>query len=150
MHAAVKPPPAVVVPGPERVVYVDRPVASAVETPAPAPAASVSGAAGRERPLPSRPREVSRPSGRAPRRGPRRAPNAQDGAAALAATRDHERRFPGGQLVQEREAMAVRALVLLGRVPEARARTDRFRARFPGSVLLPVLEAQVGAHEAPK
>jgi outer membrane protein assembly factor BamD (BamD/ComL family) len=67
----------------------------------------------------------------------------QDGGAALAATREHERRFPHGLLEQEREAMAVRARVQLGRRDEARNRVDRFRARFPGSVLTPALEGQL-------
>jgi hypothetical protein len=52
---------------------------------------------------------------------------------------EHERRYPNGLLVQEREVMAVRALALLGRSEEAHARADRFRSRFPSSLLLPAL-----------
>jgi hypothetical protein len=37
----------------------------------------------------------------------------------------------------EREAMTIRALKMPGRVPEAHARSDRFRSRFPDSVRLP-------------
>jgi hypothetical protein len=77
----------------------------------------------------------------------RRAVTEEDGAAALAAVAEHERRFPAGLLVQEREAMAVRALVLLGRSEEARARAGRFRGRFPNSLLLPAVEA--AARSAP-
>ncbi len=68
----------------------------------------------------------------------------EDGAAALAATAEHERKYPRGVLVQEREAMAVRALALLGRMTEARARVEAFRERFPDSMLLPALESSVG------
>jgi hypothetical protein len=69
----------------------------------------------------------------------------EDGAGALAATDAHARRYPRGVLVQEREAIAVRALVLLGRTDEARARVERFRERFPDSLLLPALESTAGA-----
>jgi hypothetical protein len=69
-----------------------------------------------------------------------------DGAGALQAIEEHERKFPRGALDQEREAMAIQALRLLGREGEAEARLDRFRARFPTSALLPALEAgQKGA-----
>ena len=59
--------------------------------------------------------------------------------AALAAARKHERAFPSGVLVQEREAMAIRALAMLGRHAEAQARADRFHARYPDSVLGPAI-----------
>ena len=73
----------------------------------------------------------------------------EDGAAALAATAEHARKYPGGVLGQEREAIAVRALVLLGRTEEARARVDRFRERFPDSMLLPALESTAGKPPTP-
>jgi hypothetical protein len=73
----------------------------------------------------------------------------EDGAATLAATALHERRFPNGILVQEREALAVRALLLLGRKADAAARVARFRALFPDSVLLPTLEAAMAAAPEP-
>lgn len=41
--------------------------------------------------------------------------------------------YPDGSLAQEREMVAVNALLALGRVDEARARADRFRARWPRS-----------------
>jgi hypothetical protein len=69
----------------------------------------------------------------------------EDGAAALDATAEHARSYPRGVLVQEREAIAVRALVLLGRTGEARTRLDRFREHFPDSLLLPALESAVPA-----
>jgi hypothetical protein len=72
-----------------------------------------------------------------------------EAAAALAATARHERLFPGGVLVQEREAMAIRALAMLGRLPEARARAARFRERFPDSVLWPAIASSIGSPSAP-
>ena len=54
-------------------------------------------------------------------------------AEALALADDHARRFPSGMLVQEREVIAIEALVKTGRASDARARAGRFRQRFPGS-----------------
>jgi hypothetical protein len=73
----------------------------------------------------------------------------EDGAEALTVTQEHARKYPRGALVQEREAIAVRALVLLGRRDEARARVDRFRERFPDSLLLPALESSAGTEATP-
>ena len=56
-----------------------------------------------------------------------------DPAAALALTDEHARRFAGGGLGQEREFIAVSALLALGRGPEARARAARLLERFPSS-----------------
>ena len=53
-------------------------------------------------------------------------------SAALALTDEHARRFPGGALAQEREFIAVSALLSLGRTPEARSRAARLLERFPG------------------
>jgi hypothetical protein len=53
---------------------------------------------------------------------------------ALALTSDHERKFPGGALVQEREVVAIDALLRLGRRAEASERALRFRREFPLSV----------------
>lgn len=50
-------------------------------------------------------------------------------ARALALTQQAAREFPDGQLVQEREAIAIRALAGLGRMPEARSRGERFLRR---------------------
>jgi hypothetical protein len=54
---------------------------------------------------------------------------------ALALLRRHERRWPRGELVQEREVMAIQALAASGAAGEVRARADRFLQRFPGSTL---------------
>jgi outer membrane protein assembly factor BamD (BamD/ComL family) len=57
--------------------------------------------------------------------------------AALGFLAEHARRFPGGRLVEEREALRIRSLAKSGRVAEARRAAKAFRARFPRSVLLP-------------
>jgi hypothetical protein len=54
-------------------------------------------------------------------------------AEALALADDHARRFPKGMLVQEREVIAIEALVKAGRTGDAKARAARFKQRFPGS-----------------
>jgi hypothetical protein len=52
---------------------------------------------------------------------------------ALDLAEQHARQFPAGQLAEEREVVAIEALLALGRTDEARTRTARFRARFPES-----------------
>jgi hypothetical protein len=56
-------------------------------------------------------------------------------AEALAPLDQHRSRFPRGALAEEREGLAVKALVRLGRGAEARARAEAFRRRFPQSLL---------------
>jgi hypothetical protein len=68
--------------------------------------------------------------------------------AALRELDAHARDFPRGSLSEEREALGVRALAEAGRRDEASARSARFKARFPGSLLLPVVEAVT--REAPR
>ena len=53
-----------------------------------------------------------------------------DPKRALSLTRRAEDEFPDGQLVEERRALAIRALVALGRTDEARRRADAFLARY--------------------
>ena len=62
-----------------------------------------------------------------------------DFAAALSPIAEHTRRFKNGRLVEEREALRVKALGGLGRTTEARHAAAAFRARFPRSVLLPAV-----------
>lgn len=76
-------------------------------------------------------------------------------ARALALAGDHAARFPKGSLSQEREVIAIGALVALGRAPEARARADAFLARFPTSahrgrieVLVPGLKIDAPDHKS--
>jgi hypothetical protein len=55
-------------------------------------------------------------------------------SAALASLEQHARRFPAGQLEEEREALWVQALAAAGRADQARSRAERFRRRFPDSI----------------
>jgi hypothetical protein len=57
-----------------------------------------------------------------------------DPARALGFTLEHTRAYPTGVLTLEREALAIHALVLLSRQPEARARLQAFEARYPRSI----------------
>jgi hypothetical protein len=59
-----------------------------------------------------------------------------DFSSALSAIAEHERRFPVGQLTEEREALRVQALSGAHRTDEARRAAVAFRKRFPHSVLL--------------
>ncbi len=58
-----------------------------------------------------------------------------DAARALEAADAHARAFPRGQLAENRESVAVQALVHLGRNTEARARGATFRRRWPRGML---------------
>ncbi|XXY55144.1 RNA polymerase sigma factor [Sorangium sp. So ce269] len=53
----------------------------------------------------------------------------------------HARKYPHGPSTEQREALAVRVLLAAGRRTEAAARAERFRAAFPGSLLMPALDA---------
>ena len=64
-------------------------------------------------------------------------------AQALDLINRHAARFPGSILGQEREVIAIDALVRLGRVGEARARAAAFASRFPTSAHLRRLAALV-------
>lgn len=63
-----------------------------------------------------------------------------DATAALAAIAEHQRRFSGGRLREEREALRVKALTSLGRSDEARRAAERFKTEFPRSVLSSSIE----------
>jgi hypothetical protein len=62
-------------------------------------------------------------------------------SAALDSIAEHERRFPAGRLREERDALRVKSLAGLGRGEDARAAAERFRGRYPRSVLAPGIEA---------
>ena len=53
---------------------------------------------------------------------------------ALRLCRKHVRQFPNGELLQEREVIAARALMTLGRFSAARRRATKFLGRFPDSI----------------
>jgi hypothetical protein len=67
----------------------------------------------------------------------------RDFAGAVDATNEHLRQFPRGQLAEERESVAIHALIGAGRDSEVRARVARFRANYPRSSFLPGIEESV-------
>lgn len=117
-----------VVSGPA-VVAVSAPPAAAPEL-APVPAPPVS--------APASPADAARAELRLLRQA-RVAVARGDFAAALPPIAEHTRRFKNGRLIEEREALRVKALGGLGRTGEARRAAAAFRARFPRSVLLPAV-----------
>jgi hypothetical protein len=134
-------------PEPPRILYLERPAA------VPAPEQQV------DLPAATPPERAAPPEASASRAAPsqnqfaaerrlldlaRGALEREDPAALLAATGQHEKRYPNGILSQEREAMAIRGLMMLGQRREARERATRFGVRFPDSVLLPSIESIVG------
>jgi hypothetical protein len=144
-------------PASERVVYVDRPVpASIVPAPAaPATPATPSSSSPDRSPQPQPPHlssthsvpdasaQSSLSAERAILDGARTALAQDDGTRALNLTDEHGRRFTHPQLAEEREAIAIQALVLAGRHAEARARAARFEASSPNSLFLPAVEASL-------
>ena len=62
----------------------------------------------------------------------------------LAKTQEHARKYPRGLLVQEREVMAIEALLKLGRRDEAASRAERFSKSFPGSTHQRRIDALLG------
>ncbi|MGK3981603.1 hypothetical protein WME99_01100 [Sorangium sp. So ce136] len=74
-----------------------------------------------------------------------RAAATQNPEAALSAVGEHQREFPAGRLAEEREYVAIRALMRLGRVDEARARADAFLARYPSTSYADRVHRAVGA-----
>ncbi|WP_437817732.1 hypothetical protein [Sorangium sp. So ce1078] len=68
-----------------------------------------------------------------------------DPGAALAALDRHQTDFPKGRLAEEREYIAIRALMRLGRADEARARAAAFFARYPSSSFTESVRRMVSA-----
>jgi hypothetical protein len=66
-------------------------------------------------------------------------------ALALEQVERHRAQFPQGRLAEEREALGIRALLSLGRKQEAQDRAQAFRASYPNSFLLPVVESALSA-----
>jgi len=67
-----------------------------------------------------------------------------DSAAAFSAIRLHLARFPDGDLAEEREALAIRALTMTGHDAEARTRAQLFREAYPGSLFLQTVDDALG------
>lgn len=63
-----------------------------------------------------------------------------DTGASLEAVAAHEARFPRGRLTEERELVAIQALVRRGESGAAKARADRFRKAHPKSVFVPAVD----------
>lgn len=55
-------------------------------------------------------------------------------AQTLRLTDEHRAQFGGGALVEEREVLAIEALIRLGRRPQAASRAERFHHRYPRSI----------------
>ena len=123
--------------GPAAVVSVPKVVASAPPALAPAAVPDLSPAPTVAAPGPS-PADAAREELHLMRQA-RAAVARGDFAAALSPITEHARRFRNGRLVEEREALRVKALMGLGRSEEARHAAAAFRARFPRSVLLPAV-----------
>jgi hypothetical protein len=56
----------------------------------------------------------------------------------------HARRHPAGLLLEEREALAIKVLVDLGRLEDARRRAGKFKERYPRSLFGPSVEEAIG------
>jgi hypothetical protein len=146
-YSMVRPPAA------ERIVYVEREVPARIEPPAPAssfaatpvqtPTAAPGTTSG------ARPVSPPAPSSLAAERtlldDARAALASGDAGRALQLGDEHLRRFPRGQLGEEREAIAIQSLVALGRYPEARARAAHFRAAAPQSLFMPAIDAALSS-----
>ncbi len=66
-----------------------------------------------------------------------------DTSTALELVERHRREFPSGVLREERESLAVHALVQAGRLDEAREAAGQFKRDFPESVFGPAMEELV-------
>jgi hypothetical protein len=64
----------------------------------------------------------------------------RDFSTALTLVSEHARRFPKGNLAEQREALRVRSLAGAGRGDDAHRAAAGFAHRFPRSVLLPRIE----------
>lgn len=62
---------------------------------------------------------------------------------ALAIAAQHRALYPSGTFAQEREVIAIQALVQLGRMPEARTRATRFAHDYPASTHLRRIEVML-------
>jgi hypothetical protein len=64
-----------------------------------------------------------------------------DSASALTALREHARRFPRGELAEEREVLLVRALRAAGQSDAADQRAKDFKRQFPSSLQKGTIDA---------
>jgi hypothetical protein len=64
---------------------------------------------------------------------------------ALGVLRQHDQRFHDGVLAEERDAMMIRTLAALGRKSEVDTRGRAFVAKYPDSIMRPVVESAMGS-----
>jgi hypothetical protein len=69
---------------------------------------------------------------------------------ALSLLAEHERKFPRGELREERELFTIDVLIRAGRADEAAARVERLRGSSPGSPHLIAAERLVSKTSAPR
>jgi len=62
-----------------------------------------------------------------------------DATQALSVLARHAHDFPNGSFAEEREALAIQALVKTGDAAAAKSRGEHFRQRYPRSLFLPVV-----------
>ena len=72
-----------------------------------------------------------------------------DPARTLELAREAEHLYPGGVLVEERDALRILALAKLGLVADARAAARAFLVQFPRSVHRARVESVISSEEAP-
>ncbi len=139
---------------PPQVIYVDRPTPSDVRSVTTAPPSAIA-------PAPPMVPSVRAPSS-VPSTSPPPTPSTDtlgverraldearsklasgDPGGALRQLTEHEQRFPKARLAEEREALAVQALVNEGRKEDARARAKAFRDRWPTSVYRAAVDATI-------
>lgn len=135
-------------------VHVERPAAPTISTPAPVTTPDIASTmpvvdsppvpAARAR-MPTKPAQAQLDRERAVLDEARAALRNGDGPTALSAIDRHTRGFARPELAEEREALAVQALVLSARYDEARARAARFRASSPSSLFMPSVEASLAS-----
>jgi hypothetical protein len=70
-------------------------------------------------------------------------------ASALALADQGERRFTESPRAEERRALAIQALINLGRIGEARSRAYQFLERYPSGPYSDHVAAMTGVHPTP-
>ncbi|HKQ68822.1 MAG TPA: hypothetical protein VJT73_05755 [Polyangiaceae bacterium] len=129
-----------------RIVYVDR-VVTPIPEPAVLAAVTPDASAATSKDLAPTPSSTGSSSGDSNLGGERaiidrarRAFGAGEYASAERALDAHARQFPVGVLREEREALAIKALLAQGRSDEGRRRAAQFRERFPQSLFGPAVD----------
>jgi hypothetical protein len=71
-----------------------------------------------------------------------------DGAGALAIVTGHERLHPVTEFAEERDAIGILALVMVGRADDAWVRAEAFARRHPTSLFLPSIQRSLRPRDA--